>query len=54
MRFFAGFIVGVIVGKPIVEMVNDHLTPPVRRQITNAINNLAERLNARIEQEDEK
>lgn len=53
MRFIAGVIVGIVIGRPAIEMVNDHLTPPVRRKITKAINGLAERLNARIEQEDE-
>lgn len=51
MRFFAGVIVGVVIGRPMLSVVNEHLTPPVRRKITETVNSLAKYLNDRIEQE---
>jgi hypothetical protein len=52
MRFLAGVVVGIVIGRPILNVVNDHLTPPVRRKITEVVNNLAASLNARIEPEE--
>lgn len=56
MRFFAGVIVGVAVGRPVLTAVNKHLTPPVRRQIRDVAvrvyNKLGERLDM-FEQEGE-
>lgn len=53
MRFLAGVVVGIVIGRPVLNAVNDHLTPPVRRKITEAVNRLAQSLNARIEPEQE-
>lgn len=52
-RFAAGFVVGVIAGRPLLNLVNDYLTPPMRRKITNGVNNLADYLNQRIENPEE-
>lgn len=51
MRFAVGVIVGIVIGRPVLSMVNEHLTPPVRRKITEVINSLAQNLNDRIDQE---
>ena len=37
MRFTAGLIVGILIGRPVLSLVNDHLTPPIRRKITNGV-----------------
>jgi hypothetical protein len=37
MRFTAGLIVGIVIGKPVAKAFNEHLTPPVRRKIANGI-----------------
>jgi hypothetical protein len=49
MRFFAGMIVGIVIGRPILSVVNEHLTPPVRRKIVDSVNSLAQYLNEHIE-----
>lgn len=51
MRFTAGVIVGVLIGRPVLAMINEHLSPPVKKKIAKTINNLANRLNATLEQE---
>lgn len=48
MRFFAGVVVGIVVGRPVLEAVNQHLTPPVRRKITEKTSDILVRLNERI------
>ena len=53
MRFTAGLIVGILIGRPVLSLVNDHLTPPIRRKITNGVNSLAEYLNNQIQGEEE-
>jgi hypothetical protein len=57
MRFFAGIVVGIVIGRPVLSVVNEHLTPPVRRKIVDSVNSLAQCLNERIEnpeQEDQR
>lgn len=49
MRFLAGVAVGIVIGRPILSVVNEHLTPPVRRKIVDGVNRLAERLNEHID-----
>lgn len=49
MRFAIGFVAGVFLGHPILSALSEHLTPPVRRKITDGVNNLADYLNSRIE-----
>lgn len=54
MRFAIGFVAGVFLGRPILSAVNDYLTPPVRRKLTEGVNNLAQYLNDRIENGEER
>jgi large-conductance mechanosensitive channel len=49
-----GFVIGVAVGRPVLEMVNDHLTPPVRRRIAKTLNNITQRINENLEKENSK
>jgi hypothetical protein len=51
MRFIAGVVVGIVIGRPVLTIVNERLTPPVRRKITETVNSLAQHLNDRIEPE---
>lgn len=51
MRFIAGMVFGIVVGRPVLSVVNGYLTPPVRRKITEVVNDLADRLNSKIEAE---
>lgn len=44
MRFLAGLVVGVVIGRPVLNVVNDHLTPPVRRRIAKGVHRVANRL----------
>lgn len=57
MRFFAGVVVGIVIGRPVLTAVNKHLTPPVRRQIRDGAirvyNKLGEKLDM-FEQEEER
>lgn len=53
MRFLAGVVVGIAIGRPVLSVVNEHLTPPVRRRITEVVNSLARNLNERIEKDGE-
>lgn len=48
MRFALGFVAGVILGRPILNVVNEYLTPPVRQKLTDGVNGLADYLNSRI------
>jgi len=48
MRFTLGFVAGVILGRPILNVVNEYLTPPVRQKLTDGVNTLADYLNSRI------
>lgn len=52
MRFFAGVIVGIVIGRPVANLVNEHLTPSVRRKITEGVNKVADYLNSQIEREE--
>lgn len=54
MRFLAGVVVGIVIGRPVLTIVNEHLTPPVRRKITETVNSLAQFLNDRIEPDGER
>jgi uncharacterized membrane-anchored protein YhcB (DUF1043 family) len=51
MKFLAGVIVGIVIGRPVVSLANERLTPPARRKITETLHNITQRLNDRIEQE---
>lgn len=53
MRFLAGVVVGIVIGRPVLNVVNEHLTPPVRRKIVNTLNRVTKNLTEKIEQEDE-
>lgn len=33
MRFLLGMVVGIVIARPILNVVNEHLTPPVREKI---------------------
>lgn len=44
MRFLAGVVVGIVIGRPVLNVVNEHLTPPVRRRIATGIHRVANRL----------
>lgn len=44
LRFLAGVVVGIAVGRPVLNAVNEHLTPPVRRKIATGIHSAASRL----------
>jgi hypothetical protein len=46
MRFIAGVCVGIVIGKPVLDVVNKHLTPPVRKKIIQTVTTLADRINA--------
>jgi hypothetical protein len=48
MRFTLGFVAGVILGRPILSVVNEYLTPPVRNKLADGVNALADYLNSRI------
>lgn len=48
MRFALGFVAGVVLGRPILNAVNQYLTPPVRQKLTDGVNGLADYLNSRI------
>jgi hypothetical protein len=52
IKFALGVFVGIIVSDPLMKLVNEHLTPPVRRKITENVTNLANRLNKKIEETD--
>lgn len=54
LKFTLGLVTGVFVAKPIQNLINEHLTPSVRKRITKAVTNLADRLNNTIEPEDSK
>ena len=54
MRFALGFVAGVFLGRPILSAVGEHLTPPVRQKITDGVNHLADYLNDRIADYDER
>ena len=54
MRFALGFVAGVFLGRPILSAVSEHLTPPVRQKITDGVNSLADYLNDRIADYDER
>lgn len=45
MRFLAGVVVGIVIGRPVLNVVNEHLTPPVRRRIIKSVTGLADRVN---------
>lgn len=49
LRFALGVFVGVVVAKPANELIQKHLTPPVRERLKKAVNNLADRLNDTID-----
>jgi hypothetical protein len=51
MRFLAGVVVGIVIGRPVLTLVNEHLTPPVRRKIVKSLNDVTQWASARIEQE---
>lgn len=44
MRFLLGVVVGVVIGRPVLNVVNEHLTPPVRRKIAYGVHRVANRL----------
>lgn len=54
LRFALGVAVGIIISDPLLKLVNERLTPPVRRKITKNVTDLANRLNKKIEQENTK
>lgn len=49
MRFFAGMVVGVLIGRPVLNVIHEHLTPPVRRKIVKTVTGLADRINEWVE-----
>lgn len=52
MRFLAGVVVGIVIGRPVLNVVNEYLTPPVRRRIVDTLNRVTQNLNERIQQEE--
>lgn len=44
MRFLAGVVIGIVIGRPVLNVANDYLTPPVRRRIARQVHSLANRL----------
>lgn len=44
MRFLAGIVVGIVIGRPVLNVVNENLTPPVRRKIAEGVHRVANRL----------
>lgn len=44
MRFLAGVVVGIVIGRPVLDVVNERLTPPVRRRIATGLHEAASRL----------
>lgn len=44
MRFLAGVVVGIVIGRPVLNVVNEHLTPPVRRRMAEGLHRVASRL----------
>lgn len=53
MRFTLGVVVGVFLAKPVHKLIDDHLTPPVRKKIKKVVNDLAKRLNDSIDKEED-
>ena len=49
VRFALGVVVGVFIAKPAKKLIDEHLTPPVRKRITTTVTNLANRLNETID-----
>ena len=49
MRFLAGVVVGIVIGRPVLTIVNRHLTPPVRRKIVDTLNATTQWANEHIE-----
>ena len=35
MRLFAGVVIGIVIGRPVLDVVNEKITPPVRRAIAD-------------------
>jgi hypothetical protein len=52
MRFLAGLVVGIVIGRPILNVANEHLTPPVRRRIIKSVTGLADRVNAWVDRQE--
>lgn len=49
MRFTLGLVVGVVIGRPIANAVNEYLTPTIRRRIVDTLITITDRLNEKIE-----
>lgn len=45
MRFFVGVVVGIVIGRPVMDLANDHLTPPVKRKIASSMVRVTDRIN---------
>jgi hypothetical protein len=53
LRFAVGVVVGVFIAKPTNDLIQKHLTPPVRQKIKKVVNDLAVRLNDSIDSTEE-
>lgn len=53
MRFTLGLIVGIVIGRPVANAVNEHLTPPVRRKIRAAFVGAYEKIGNYLYEEEE-
>jgi hypothetical protein len=52
MRFLAGVVVGIVIGRPVLNVANEHLTPPVRRRIIKSVTGLADRVNTWVDNQE--
>jgi hypothetical protein len=53
MKFLAGVVVGMVIGRPVLAAVNDHLTPPVRRRIKNGVIKVYNRIGESLDKMEE-
>lgn len=49
-RFLIGVAVGVMIAKPIASVTSDHLTPSLRKKFAKVVNEVADRLNEKLEE----
>jgi hypothetical protein len=49
LKFIAGLVTGILVAKPANNLIQKHLTPPVREKLKNIVNEMAVRLNDSID-----
>lgn len=50
MRFVAGLVVGIVIGRPVLKAVDEYLTPPVRRKIANGMIRMYNKIGERLDQ----